>query len=303
MIIRAGLLRVLLPQHVRRCKIERAILVVHRGDVLRMGQLRSAVCRVDAQRIKERLSHVGGHVHPGHGLNDRTGDARAEIGIGIFAAGLHVRLEIAARFLFDVDHVGQNAHLTGERAVFHQTRRVGHQHPQRDGRIHEGRIAHGIPQVGADVLIRIEDALIHHLHQPDACDQLRHGCAAEIGILADRHARCLLLYAIVALIDDAAVLGDDERAAHGIRRAEHLVHARIHVLFFGRRRHGKRHHQRQYLRQYPPQPPHQPFACSLMYCGYARRIVASSTFTRPRCSVMIFLALCASRAATASQIA
>ena len=301
--VRQGLLHILLTQHVRRRGIERAVLVVRRGDVVRIGQLRGAVRRVDAQRLKERLSHVGGHVHPGHGLDDRAGDARSEIGIGIFAAGLHVCLEIAARFLFDVDHVGQNARLTGKRAVFHQARRVGHQHPQRDGRIHVARIAHGVSQVCADVLVRIEDTLVHHLHQADARDQLRHGRAAKVGVRADRHMRRLLLLAVVALIDDAAVLGNDKRAAHGLRRAEHLVHTRVHVQSLSRSRHGKRHQQRQHQRQDSPHPSHQPFACSLIYCGHTRRIVASSTFTRPRCSVMISLAFCASRAAMASQIA
>ena len=57
-----------------------------------------------------------------------------------------------------------------------------HQHAQGDRRIGIARIAHRVSQIGADILVRVEQAVVHHLHQADARHQFGHRRAAEIGI-------------------------------------------------------------------------------------------------------------------------
>ena len=127
-----------------------------------------------------------------------------------------------------------------------------HQHPQRNRRIHELLVAHGVAQVGADVLIRVENPLVHHFHQPDARHQLGHGGTAEIGSFVYGHLRRLLLHAVVAFIDDFSVLRHHKRAAHSLRHAECFVRAGIHALFLCHHMHSACRHQQRQDQGHPP---------------------------------------------------
>ena len=233
-----------LAQQIAGRHIQRAVLFIGGGDVLRALQLRDGVGRVDAQRRKDGLAHVAGDVLSGHRLDDGAGDARAEVAVLINRAGAHV-LEVGARLLRDVDHLPQRAGAVGIGGILVQPRRVGHELAQRDGIVRIARIAHGVAQIGADVLVGIEHALLHQLQEADARHQLRHGRNPEIGMLRHGHMRRLLLFAVVAFIDDLLPHGDDHRPADRLRAREGRVHRRIHIRILRQRRAQRQKYKRQ----------------------------------------------------------
>ena len=228
--IRRGERIVCLTQQITRRAVERPVLVVGGGEIrFRLLELRRGIGRVDAQRREEVFPHEGGHVLPGDGFDDRARDARAEVGIGVLAAGADV-LEIGRRLFIQRNHVAELAGQAGIRRIFVQPRRVAHQHAQGDRRIGIARVARLVAQINADVLVRVEQSVVHHPHQADARDELGDGGAAEIALFRHRHMGRLLLLAVIAFVDDLALLRHQKRAADRLGVPKNPIHLFIKRL-------------------------------------------------------------------------
>ena len=210
----------------------RPICGVQGGNVLGHVHQRLMIARVDAQGIEKAGSHGIVQVHAGDSLHQAAHDPRAEVGILVLAAG-RVLVEVAPLLGGIVQQGGQGAAGFGVAALGVQGGGMGHQMTQGDRRVPHIGVGDAVPEIGADVLVQIQEALLHQLHDVNGGDHLRHGSRAEVGVLADGNARLLVSVAVEIFVDDLAVFGHIHGCAGGLVAAEHLGDSFVQAVFLG----------------------------------------------------------------------
>ena len=151
---------------------------------------------------------------PGDGLDQGSHDAGPEVGIAVDRAGGLV-IPVAFADFLGGNQIPERVPGAGIAAVGIQGGGMRHQHAQGDGRLPGIGVAHGIAQIGGNILIQLQQTLLHQLHDMDAGDKLGDGGDPEVGGRGDGHFFLFGRVAILILIDDFAIPRNDHGGAGG----------------------------------------------------------------------------------------